>query len=96
MSAWPTEAAATQAVEAAAKAAYDADVKQRREVFPPGVEFTEWDDLEPTAKLAVREAVLPLVWAALSALPDPRRAAWFAGYDHAEIIGIRDDNPYEG
>lgn len=76
---WPTEEAATLAVDAAAKAAYDDNIKARKEVFPPSATFPEWDDLHPTEKLQIRESVLPLVWAALAALPDPRYTAWEAG-----------------
>lgn len=85
--AWPTEHAATVAVDAAARAAYEADVEQRRKVFPPGVRFRTWEQYPADKKLEIRQAVLPIVWAALAALPDPRHGAWAegreAGYDDA-------------
>jgi len=65
---------ATLAVEAAAKADYEA-------IAEPG--SMPWEDVPPTIKLALRKRVLPLVWAALGALPDQRRTAWAEGYDKA-------------
>lgn len=74
---WPTEAAATAAVDAAARAA-------AREFWATQTEGAEdapnFDDLTPIQKLALREAVLVPVWAALQALPDPRSAAWEVGH----------------
>lgn len=86
--AWPTEAAATAAVEAAAKKAYDMEVEVRRHAFPPGVIFREWEQIEPAQKIRLRVAVLPLVWAALGAVPDPRHVAWAEGREagHADAM----------
>lgn len=72
---WPTEAMATVAVDAAARNFYETNV-----TVPEGGSKPSFDDLPATAKLQFRQAVLPIVWAALSALPDPRRVAWFEGY----------------
>jgi hypothetical protein len=78
------------AVDAAARAAYDEQVKAARPAYPAGVKFAEWENLDPNMKLQVRESVLPIVWAALSALPDPRRVAWEQGY-----AGGRSDSSVE-
>lgn len=92
--AWPTEAAATAAVEAAARKVYEISVANHREVAPPDTQFAEYDDLDPMLKLAYREAALPTVWAALQALPDPRHAAWEQGYIAADNGRSEDASPY--
>lgn len=69
--AWPTEDLATKAVDAAAK-----DLFQRSN--PKAL--TSWEDLDAGVKLEIRSAVLPVVWAALTDLPDPRYAAWTEGH----------------
>lgn len=79
--AWPREADATVAVEAAARKTYEDGMAARAEVYPEGTQFTPWDDLGPVGKLEVRNAVLPIVWAALAALPDPRHEAWAEGFN---------------
>ena len=71
---WPTEEAATKAVNAAAREVYER-LRQARMGDAP-----TWDVLDAPTKLPFREAVLPTVWAALTALPDPRYAAWEEGY----------------
>lgn len=86
--AWPTEDAATKAVDAAARKAYEDRVARLRRRIPEKVQAelgprTEWVDLPPEIALDWREQVLPIVWAALEALPDPRRAAWELGYQQA-------------
>lgn len=92
---WPTEDAATKAVDAAARRAWEVDVAKRRTVFPPGMKFPDFDDLEPTQKLEIRNAVLPLVWAALTALPDPRYAAFEQGAEAGQAWGANyAENPY--
>ena len=75
---WPTEAAATVAVEAVAKKFYD----QR------GYDAL-WEDADPLVKHRVRESVLPLVWDVIAALPDPRYVAWAEGNAAGDV-----DNPY--
>lgn len=92
--AWPTEDAATKAVDAAARAAYEAGVKARREVFPPSATFPEFDELSANEKVTVKNGVLPWVWAALEALPDPRHGAWVEGLYCSLRHGYEDDNPY--
>lgn len=67
---WPTEDLATKAVDAAAKDLFERSNPQAR---------TSWADLDPGVKLEIRSAVLPIVWAALTNLPDPRYAAWEEG-----------------
>jgi hypothetical protein len=60
----PTEHEGTVAVDAAARAVYDA---QRRSM-PSGA--ASFDDLDVLQRNHFRESVLPFVWAALEALPD--------------------------
>ena len=91
---WPREADATIAVEAAAKAQYDALVTKRREIFPPSVVFPDWDDLDMVMKRNIKDEVLVPVWAALSALPDPRYTSWLEGLYCGLREGYEDDNPY--
>lgn len=94
--AWPTEAAATAAVDAAArkhwetfKAGLEKQRADERLVLPP------FDELHPVQQLAQREAVLPLVWEALKALPDPRHAAWAEGFTSgASTMAPFLENPY--
>lgn len=71
--AWPTEDLATKAVDAGARASYERAVANYADEVP------SWADLDPIQKLALRESVLPLIWAALTDLPDPRYAAWEEG-----------------
>jgi len=68
--AWPTEDLATKAVDAAARSEYE-------RVAEPG--SMPWEDVPATIKLALRQHCLPIVWAALQNLPDPRYAAWEEG-----------------
>lgn len=91
---WPTEDAATKAVDAAARAYYDEQIKARREVFPPSAVFPTFDELEPEVRLGLREGVLPLVWAAVAALPDPRYATWTEGVIAGGNGLDTTDNPY--
>ena len=79
--AWPTEAMSTAAVEAAAKSHYENMLKAH-----PGAEWLVWEDVHPVEKRNFKESILPLIWAALQALPDPRAAAWDEGFN----------NDYEG
>lgn len=84
------EGEATVAVEAAARKAYETNVENRRRVFPPGVKFRGWDELDPITKNGWREDVLPLIWAALEALPDRSRGLWLEGY-YAHESGIHEE-----
>lgn len=59
-----TEHQATVAVDAAARRNYDLQA-DGLDGAPP------FDDLHRTVQLELRELVLPIVWAALEALPDP-------------------------
>lgn len=70
---WPTEAAATAAVEALAEKLFSG---QR-----PG---QSWADADPLVKHHIRESVLPLVWDVINVLPDPRHAAWEEGWSAGE------------
>lgn len=89
---WPTEDAATKAVDAAAKNFFERAVKAQGG-DPDGVDA--WENQEPTIKNVWRQQVLPIVWAALQALPDPRSTAWLQGLYAGLRGGYEDDNPYE-
>lgn len=90
-----TEHQMTVAVDAAARSAYDADVARRREVFPPGVHFHSWEEQpDPMVKYQFRDGVLPIVMAALNALPDPRHDAWDLGYIAADNGCDESTNPF--
>lgn len=67
----PGEAEATIAVDAAARKAWDL---RREELRDQGYATPEFDALAATEQLRVREQVLPLVWAALSAIERPAEA----------------------
>lgn len=90
--AWPTEEMATRAVEAAARKVYEGQEPE------PGL--LPWEKVPPLAKNQIKNAVLPLVWAALTDLPDPRYAAWEEGLASAYFdfesgaIESEVDNPY--
>lgn len=91
-----SEAEATVAVEAAAKKVYEANAEGYNATMAraglPGQ--PSWEDSNPLTKNQYREAVLPIVWAALEALPDRSRGLWLEGY-YAHEVGI-DENacPY--
>ena len=68
--AWPTEDLATKAVDAAAKDLFERSNPKA---------LTPWAELDAGIKLEIRQAVLPIVWAALTDLPDPRYAAFEEG-----------------
>lgn len=76
----PTEQEYTAATHAAAQAVW---AQQRATMRPEGFILPEWDDLPVADKRPVLEAVLPIVNAAISAIPDRSLAAWERGYiDH--------------
>lgn len=87
------EAEATIAVEAAAKHVYEqnreaaAESLRRSGVLPTA---PPWDKLDPLAKREFKEAVLPIVWTALEALPDRSRGLWLEGF-YAHEAGIREE-----
>ncbi|HXH77335.1 hypothetical protein [Nocardioides sp.] len=64
----PTEGEATVAVDAAARKAWDL---QRAQLRDQGFPSPEFDDLDPMQQLQIRQQVLPIVWAALEAIPRP-------------------------
>lgn len=66
----PSEQEYQVATHAAARKAFQVDIATRRKVYPPSTQFPEWDDLELADQRAVLEAVLPIVDAAISAIPD--------------------------
>ena len=86
--AWPTEHLATRAVDAAARKAFE-----RYRASAEATKDLDWEDLAPTTHLRFREVVLPVAWAALTSLPDPRYAAWLEGH----AAGLADSNRwYDG
>lgn len=105
LEAWPTEGMATKAVEAAAQQLHARIQEIRAKAFPNGVAMESWADASPVDKNNRRQDVLPLVWAALEALPDPRHGAWNEGHysGYAEAVsdeggdtppGVSFENPY--
>lgn len=90
--AWPTEAAATAAVEAVARKAYEDQRRATVEETRIAIElFPDWDHIGPVVQLQWRERVLPLVWATIAALPDPRFATWTEGYAAGRSDGIYEE-----
>lgn len=83
MSNWPTEDMATKALEAAARKLYNDQASE-----DPG--SPSYDELSPVSKNEIKVALLPAVWAALEALPDPRFTAWEQGYQAVDS----NENPY--
>lgn len=78
---WPTEDAATKAVDAVARKAFDEARQATAEATRIPIEkYADWDNAGPVVQLQWRERVLPLVWATIEALPDPRHGAWVEGY----------------
>ena len=71
--AWPTEDMGTKAVEAAARTYYERSVANYADQVPT------WDQLSMVDRRNLKDVVLPIVWAALTALPDPRYAAFEEG-----------------
>lgn len=95
---WPTEAVLTPASEAAAREAYGAQVRHARQHVHPSQwgTFLEWDDLDPVVRFRIADSVTSIIWAALSAVVDPRREAWLNGYLSALAGVAESDNPYGG
>lgn len=101
--AWPTEAAATKAVEAVARKAFeDSRAEVARQTGIDSDLYPSWDDAGPVIQHQWRDRVLPLVWATIEALPDPRHAAWAEGaastdydFESGNVEKIC-DNPYPG
>ena len=86
------ESDATMAVEAAARKVYEANAEgydaTMARVGLPGQ--PSWEDANPLTKNQYREAVLPIVWATLEAIPDRSRGLWLEGY-YAHECGIHED-----
>lgn len=86
---------ATLAVDAAAQAVFAASRKAVFDTLPPetAARLADWDGIGPVQQLEWRQQVLPLVWAALGALPDQRHTAWLEGHQ----AGLDDGNRwYDG
>jgi hypothetical protein len=73
---WPTEDAATKAVDAAARKVWELN----RGALTRSLSSLDFDDLPVERQLEIRNSVLTVVWAALEALPDPRYVAWAQGF----------------
>lgn len=90
----PTEHEGTVAVDAAARRLYDrvpGPCGHGEDCAGDGPDCWEdkaakpvFDDLPLLARNELREHVLPVVWAALQALPDRRRTAWAEGLKAGE------------
>lgn len=94
--AW-TDDQITVATYAAAEHAYNEQVKQAREILPPaaGAALPTWDEVDQGVKNGIVDAVIPIVWAVLTALPEPRYGAWVEGFVAAKSgEDVIDDNPY--
>lgn len=90
--AWPTEAAATAAVDAVARKAFDDARQATAEATRIPIEkYADWEHCGPVVQLQWRERVLPLVWATIAALPDPRHAAWAEGNAAGRSDGIYEE-----
>lgn len=85
----------TAAVTAAAKTAHYLGNESLRETLPPSAlaRLPGWEDIGPLVQNQWREMVLPMVIAAIDAVPDPRYAAWEEGYA-ASFVDANATNPY--
>jgi len=83
---------ATVAVDAAARRAFEIGREDAARLLLPSeqAKLSQWDDLPPLLKNQWRDGVLHIVWAALEALPEPRRNAWLEGF-YANEVGIREE-----
>lgn len=92
---YTSETDLTPAITAAARAAHARGNEELRATLPPSAaaRLSEWEDIGPLPQNQWREFVLPLVAAAVDALPDPRYATWEAGYQ-AGKRGDSHDNPF--
>ena len=76
-----SEQEATAAVDAAARKFYEDQAAVLLDVLVDDLpQSARFDARPPLEQNHYREVVLPIVWAALEALPDPRRSAWLEGY----------------
>lgn len=73
---------ATEAVEAAARKAFEEGRREAANLLPVPVadRLDQWDELSPLLKRQWGELVMPIVWAALEAVPDQRHEAWLVGH----------------
>lgn len=92
---YTSETVLTIAVTAAAKASHHLGNESLRDTLPPSAfaRLSEWDDIGPLVQNQWRAMVLPIVLAALDAVPDPRYAAWEEGYA-ASFVDASATNPY--
>lgn len=92
--AWPTEAAATAAVEAVARKAFeDARTETAEATKIPIERYADWEHAGAVVQLQWRQRVLPLVWATIEALPDPRYLVFEEGYEAGRTHSTK-GNPY--
>lgn len=82
----------TRAVEAAAQKAFEISRAEVADILPPktAANLPHWDQVRPVEKLQWRQKVLPLVEAAVGALPNRERGLWLEGY-YANDAGIHED-----
>lgn len=92
----------TAPVEAAARAAFDKVRNDTLSILPPTAasRLAEWEQIGPVQQNVWRTQVLPLVQAAVEAVPDGRWAAWEEGLASADYsfedgdVYATCDNPY--
>lgn len=82
----------TKAVEAAAQRCFELSREEISSILPPktAARLPQWDEVRPVEKLQWRQKVLPLVEAALNALPNRDRGLWLEGF-YAHDVGIREE-----
>lgn len=86
------ESDATLAVASAAKSVYETNRAASAETFRRSglPEQKSWEELDPLTQNTFRNAVLPIVWATLEAIPDRDRGLWLEGY-YAHECGIHEE-----
>lgn len=86
----------TAPVEAAARAAFEEGRKQAAALLPPKTaeKLSQWEDIGPVQQNQWRQGVLPIVQAAVSAIPEPEgpgSTAWL----EALMAGPQADTPVD-
>lgn len=90
----------TKACRAGAVAIYEQNVvRSRYPVTGDLMEVPPFDELPREVQNALVDAAIPIVWAALNAVPDGRWTVWQQGYDAgfrngADLDLVERENPY--
>ena len=91
----PTEHEGTVAVDAAARKFWELQERAIHEQTNGAVTGPSWEQLNHLKRNEVRQHVLPLVWAALEALPDRRADAWDEGWRAAaEVVDLEGEETW--